>query len=107
MKIKTGDSVVVIAGKDKGKTGVVLRAIPSEERVVVEGVNVVTKHVKKTQEKAGERIEKEAAIHVSNVMILDGEGNASRVRYESAEKGGKSRQFVTTGEKITENFTKG
>lgn len=69
MTIKTGDNIVVIAGKDKGKTGKVVSVIPSQEKVVVEGVAVVKRHTKPTQKMPqGGIIEKEAAIHVSNVM---------------------------------------
>lgn len=106
MRIKTGDIVVVTAGKDNGKEGKVLKVLSSKERVVVEGVNVVTKHVKKTSEKAGERIEKEASVHISNVMIVDGEGKASRIKYSLDKKGDKSRVFQTTEKVISENFNK-
>ncbi len=69
MNVKKGDEVIVIAGKDKGKTGKVIQVIPSQERVVVEGVAVVKRHTKPTQKMPqGGIIEKEAAIHVSNVM---------------------------------------
>lgn len=69
MNVKKGDEVIVIAGKDKGKTGKVIHAIPSQDKVVVEGVAVVKRHTKPTQKMPqGGIIEKEAAIHVSNVM---------------------------------------
>ena len=69
MNVKKGDEVIVIAGKDKGKTGKVLHAIPSQDKVVVEGVAIVKRHTKPTQKMPqGGIIEKEAAIHVSNVM---------------------------------------
>ncbi len=69
MNVKKGDEVIVIAGKDKGKTGKVIQAIPSQDKVVVEGVAVVKRHTKPTQKMPqGGIIEKEAAIHVSNVM---------------------------------------
>ena len=106
MRIKTGDIVVVTTGKDKGKEGKVLRVLSSKERVVVEGINIATKHIKKTAEKAGERIEKEAPIHVSNVMILDGEGKASRITYSVSKKGEKGRVFQSSGKKVSENFNK-
>ena len=106
MRIKTGDIVVVTTGKDKGREGKVLRVLASHDRVVVEGINIVTKHVKKTAEKAGERIEKEASIHSSNVMILDAEGKASRIAYSISKKGDKGRVFQTTGKKVSENFNK-
>ena len=69
MNVKKGDEVIVIAGKDKGKTGKVVHAIPSQDKVVVEGVAIVKRHTKPTQKMPqGGIIEKEAAIHVSNVM---------------------------------------
>ena len=69
MNVKKGDEVIVIAGKDKGKTGKVIQVIPSQDKVVVEGVAVVKRHTKPTQKMPqGGIIEKEAAIHVSNVM---------------------------------------
>ena len=71
MHFKTGDKVVVISGKDKGKEGTITKVLRSENRVVVEGVNVVKKHVKGNGQQAGSITEMEAPIHASNVMILD------------------------------------
>jgi large subunit ribosomal protein L24 len=74
MKIKKGDKVKIISGKDVGKVGVVLRVVPAQDKVVVEGVNVVKKHVKPgTVSKEGGVIKKEAPIHASNVMYFDNE----------------------------------
>ena len=84
MHIKSGDKVVVISGKDKGKQGVVLAAYPAKERVIVEGVNIVTKHSKPSQLNPQGGISKqEAAIHVSNVMVVDPKTNEpTRVGYK-------------------------
>ena len=71
MHFKTGDKVVVISGKDKGKEGKIIKVLRNENRVVVEGVNVVKKHVKGNGQQAGSITEVEAPIHASNVMILD------------------------------------
>ena len=71
MNLKKGDKVVVIAGKDKGKEGNILAVLKDENRVVVEGVNMVKKHIKANGEQSGSIVEKEASIHASNVMILD------------------------------------
>ncbi|MBO1005403.1 50S ribosomal protein L24 [Pseudogracilibacillus auburnensis] len=72
MHVRSGDKVVVISGKDKGKTGTVLAAYPGKERVIVEGVNVVKKHAKPSQDNPqGGIISHEAPIHVSNVMVVD------------------------------------
>ncbi|QGS46023.1 50S ribosomal protein L24 [Mammaliicoccus fleurettii] len=84
MHIKKGDNVIVIAGKDKGKTGKVVATEPKKDRVVVEGVNIVKKHQKPTQfNPEGGILETEAAIHVSNVQILDPKTNEpTRVGYK-------------------------
>jgi large subunit ribosomal protein L24 len=75
LKIKKGDKVVVISGSDKGKTGEVLRSIPSENRVVVQGVNLVKRHTRASATSQGGIIEKEATIHVSNVSHVDPKDN--------------------------------
>ncbi|MDD2377794.1 MAG: 50S ribosomal protein L24 [Bacilli bacterium] len=71
MNFKTGDKVVVIAGKDRGKEGKIIAILRDENKVVVEGINMIKKHVKPNGQTAGSIIEKEAPIHASNVMILD------------------------------------
>ncbi|CAD2074765.1 50S ribosomal protein L24 [Phocicoccus schoeneichii] len=101
MHVKSGDKVIVISGKDKGKTGTVLKAIPSKDRVVVEGVNIVKKHQKPTQDNPdGGILETEAAIHVSNVMHVDPEsGERTRIRYEIKD-GKKIKIAVKSGKEI-------
>lgn len=91
MRIKTGDKVMVITGKDKGKVGTVLRAFPKKERVIVEGVNIVKKHAKPSQDNPqGGIISQEAPIHVSNVMIIDPKTNEpTRVGYKMVRVKGK------------------
>ena len=82
-KIKTGDKVIVIAGKDKGKTGNVTSIIKSKDRVIIDGINIVKRHKKATQESPGKIEEREASIHISNVAHIDPEnGKATRVKYE-------------------------
>lgn len=79
MKIKKGDNIIVIAGKDKGKTGKVLLAIPKENKVLVEGINIVKKHIKAKKSGAkGQVVDKTMPINVSNVMINEG-GKRARV----------------------------
>ena len=96
-KIKTGDTVVVITGKDKGKSGNVISVIKANDRVVVEGVNIVKHHRKATQENPGKIEEKEASIHISNVAHLDPEnGKPTRVKYETKD-GVKKRLSVVSG----------
>lgn len=101
-KIRKGDDVVVIAGKSKGKRGKVLRMIPAKQRVLVAGVNVVTKHVKPTRQNQRGGIERrEAPIHISNVMIADPQsGEPTRVRIQALEGGRKVRVAVKSGEQI-------
>jgi large subunit ribosomal protein L24 len=101
-KIRKGDDVVVIAGKSKGTKGKVLRVIPANKRVLVAGVNVVTKHVKPTRQNQRGGIERrEAPIHISNVMIADPQsGEPTRVRITTLEGGRKVRVAVKSGEQI-------
>lgn len=101
LKIKKGDQVVVTTGRDKGKKGQVLSVMPTENRLVVEGVNVVKKHTKPTQMSAGGIVEKELPIHVSNVAIVDPKsGEATRVGYTVAKDGKKVRVAKKSGEVI-------
>jgi large subunit ribosomal protein L24 len=94
MKVKKGDEVVVIAGKDRGVKGKVLEVDPIRNKVVVEGVNRVKKHNRITATQRGAKaggIETiEAAISASNVMVIDGDGNASRVGYRRDDESGKN-----------------
>lgn len=99
MKIKKGDKVIVIAGDDKGKTGEVLRAMPKEGKVVVQGVNLVKRHTKPSQTSAGGIVTKEAAIQISNVAIVTADGKASKVGYKTVD-GLKKRVARKTGEVI-------
>nr|WP_295108229.1 50S ribosomal protein L24 [uncultured Caulobacter sp.] len=99
-KIKKGDRVVVLAGKDKGKQGAVLQVLPKDNRVVVEGVNMVSRHTKATQaDPQGGIKHKEAALHVSNVAVVDSNGKATRVGFK-IEGDKKVRVAKTTGEVI-------
>lgn len=102
MHVRTGDKVVVISGKDKGKEGTILKAIPSKERIVVEGVNIVKKHQKPSQmNPEGGILEVEAPIHVSNVMHIDPEsGERTRIRYEVKEDGTKVRVAAKSGKEL-------
>ena len=99
-KIKKGDRVVVLAGKDKGRQGAVLRVLPKEERVVVEGLNMVQRHTRPTQmDPQGGIKNKEASIHLSNVAIVDSNGKPTRVGFR-VEGDKKVRVAKTTGEVI-------
>jgi len=95
MKVKKGDTVLVIAGKDKGAKGKVIQAYPDTQRILVEGVNRIKKHtrVSRTQRGAqsGGIVTQEAAIHVSNVMVVDSDGKPARVGYRTGEDGKRVR----------------
>ena len=100
MKIKSNDEIIVIAGKNKGKKGKVLRVMKKTNRVVVEKVNMRTKHLKKSTSRAGEIIHYEAPLHASNVMILDPKsGKPSRVGYKIENKK-KVRISKKSGERL-------
>ena len=101
MKIKKGDTVVVITGSYKGHRGKVLKADPVKQRVIVEGVNLKTKHSKPSQENPSGGIEKvEAPVHVSNVAYYDEEaGKASRIRIINKD-GERTRQLVASGREL-------
>ena len=101
MHVKKGDKVMVIAGKDKEKTGVILTSFPKKDRVLVEGVNIIKKHIKPNQANPqGGIVSQEAAIHVSNVMLIDPKtGEPTRVGYK-VEDGKKVRVAKKSGEII-------
>ena len=99
-KIRKGDTVVVLSGKDKGRTGEVVKAMPKEGKVIVSGINVHARHRKPTQLNPQGGIErKEAPLHVSKVAIATADGKPSRVRFEERE-GKKVRVAVKSGELI-------
>ncbi|AOA03299.1 MULTISPECIES: 50S ribosomal protein L24 [Carnobacterium] len=99
MIVKTGDKVKVITGKDKGKEGVILKAFPKKDRVIVEGMNMMKKHQKpSSMNPQGGILETEAPIHVSNVMLIDSKtGEPTRVGFK-VEDGKKVRVSKKTGE---------
>ena len=99
-KIKKGDRVVVLAGKDKGRQGAVLKVLPSDNRVVVEGLNMVQRHTRPTQtDPQGGIKNKEASLHLSNVAVVDSKGKPTRVGFK-IEGDKKVRIAKTTGEVI-------
>lgn len=103
MKIKVGDTVKILAGKDKGKTGTILKTLPTTEQVLIEGINVVQKHQKAQRRRSqGQIIEKSMPIHISNVALLEGD-KAVRVGYVfegEGEKRKKVRVARPSGKKI-------
>jgi large subunit ribosomal protein L24 len=104
VKVKKGDTVVVLAGKDKGAKGKVIAAYPKLDKILVEGVNRVKKHtrVRTTQRgaKTGGIVTQEAAIHVSNVMVVDGDGKPTRVGYRVTDEGEKVRLSRRSGKDL-------
>jgi large subunit ribosomal protein L24 len=100
-KIKKGDKVVVTTGRDKGRTGEVLQVLPTEDRAVVRGVNVVKKHQKQTMNQEGGILSKEAAIHLSNLAVADPkDGKPTRVGFKVLEDGRKVRFAKRSGDLI-------
>ena len=93
MKVHKGDTVLVIAGKDKGAKGKVIQAFPTRNKVLVEGVNRIKKHTAISTNQRGAQsggiVTQEAAIHVSNVMVVDSDGNPTRIGYRVDEESGK------------------
>ena len=100
-KIKKGDSVIVLTGRDKGKKGEVLRMLPKQARAVVQGVNVVKRHTRPSQAQPGGIVEKEASIHISNLSLVDPkEDKATRAGYKFLDDGKKVRFAKRSGEVI-------
>ena len=101
-RIRKGDRVVAISGKDRGKSGVVLEVRPDEQRVVVEGVNIMKRHTKAgSRNQSGGIVQREAPIHVSNVMPwCEAEGKPSRILMKRLEDGRRIRVWKLTGETL-------
>ena len=98
-KLKKGDKVVVLSGKDKGRQGEISRVLPADGKAVVSGVNVAIRHTKQTAQSQGGRVAKELPIQLSNLALVDGNGKATRVGFR-IENGEKIRFAKTTGEAI-------
>ena len=99
-KIKKGDKVVVLAGKDKGKTGEVLQVIPEDSRAIVQGINLVRRHTKQSASQDAGIFTKEAPIHLSNLALADAKGKPTRVGFKINDDGKKVRVARTTGDVI-------
>jgi len=101
-RLRKGDMVIVISGSEKNKKGKVARVLAEQNRVLVEGVNLIKRHTKPTPKNPGGGIiEREAPLHASNVMLLDPKtGKGTRVRFETDDKGNKKRIAVKSGEEI-------
>jgi large subunit ribosomal protein L24 len=99
-KIKKGDKVVVLAGRDKGRSGEVIQVMPTEERALVRGVNMVQRHQRPQGVNEGGIISKEAPIHLSNLAIADKDGKPTRVGFKKLDDGRKVRVAKRTGDLI-------
>ncbi len=98
-KLRKGDKVVVLAGKDRGKQGEITRVIPQEDKAVVDGVNIAVRHTKQSQTSQGGRIPQPMPIALSNLALMDKNGKATRVGFRE-EDGKKVRYAKTTGETL-------
>lgn len=102
MKLKKGDTVVVIAGKDLGKKAAIVRVLPKKDMVVLDGINIAKRHRRRTTAAGkGQIVEKAMPIHISNVQLADPKtGKPTRIKIERSEKGGRERVAVKSGQKI-------
>lgn len=101
-KIKKGDTVVILTGKDKGKSGEVLSVLPKENRVVVQGINLIKRHTRPSMMSQGGIVTKEAALHVSNVALADPKtGAATRVGFQVQKDGAKVRVAKKSGQTVS------
>ncbi|MCG6111487.1 MAG: 50S ribosomal protein L24 [Paracoccus sp.] len=98
-KLKKGDKVVVLAGKDKGKQGEITAVMPKDNKAIVDGVNVAIRHTKQSQNSQGGRVAKAMPIDLSNLSLMDKDGKATRVGFRT-EDGAKVRFAKTTGDVI-------
>ena len=99
-KIRKGDNVIVLTGKDKGRTGEVIQVMPKEDRALVRGINMVKRHQRQTQNEQAGIVNKEASVHLSNLAIADSNGKPTRVGFKINDDGTKVRVAKTTGDVI-------
>jgi large subunit ribosomal protein L24 len=103
LKVKKGDKVVVLAGRDKGKNGEIVKVFPDQNRAIVQGVNMVRRHQKQSASQEGGIVSKEATIHISNLAIEDPkDGSPTRIGYKILDDGRKVRFAKRSGELIDE-----
>lgn len=102
MKLKKGDKVIVIAGKNRGQSGTIVRALPKKNAVVIDGINLVKRHRKPTaQSRTGQIVEKPMPLHASNVQLIDPKtGKPTRIKISRDEKGARSRVAVKSGQAV-------
>ncbi len=102
MKFKVGDQVLVTGGKDKGKKGAITKVVSDKDRVVVEGANLYTKHIKPMNGQEGQRVRRERALPTANIAVLNDKGEVDRIGYSIAKDGTKTRIFKKTGAVVPE-----
>ncbi len=100
MKFKVGDKVLITAGKDKGQKGEIVQVIPAQNKVIVQGFNMYSKHIKPIGDRAGDKIRKERPLPVAKIAILNDKGQVDRVGYQVAKDGSKQRVFKKTGQPV-------
>ncbi len=99
-KIRKGDNVIMLTGKDKGRTGEVIQVMPKENRALVRGVNMVRRHQRQTQTEQAGIVSKEASVHLSNLALVGADGKPTRVGFKINEDGTKVRVSKRSGEVI-------
>ncbi len=100
MKFKVGDKVLITAGKDKGQKGEIVKIFPVENKVIVQGFNMYSKHIKPIGDRAGDRIRKERPLATAKIAIINDKGQVDRVGYQIAKDGTKQRVFKKTGQPV-------
>lgn len=100
MKFKVGDSILVTAGKDKGKQGKIMRVVADKHAVIVEDVNVYTKHIKPVNGQEGQKVRRPRPLNVAKIAIVNNEGKADRIGYKVNKDGSKERIYKKTGKVI-------
>ena len=100
MKFKVGDKVLVTSGKDKGKKEEIVKVFPVENKVIVKGANMYSKHIKPIGDKSGDRVRRERPLPVAKIAILNDKGKVDRIGYQVAKDGTKQRVFKKTGQPV-------
>ena len=100
MKFKVGDKVLVTAGKDKGQKGEIIKVLPRQDKVLVQGLNIYSKHIKPMGERAGDRVRRERPLSTAKVAIINDKGQVDRISFKVAKDGSKQRIFKKTGQPV-------
>ena len=100
MKFKLGDKILITSGKDKGQKGEIVRVFPTQDRVIVKGFNMYSKHIKPVGDKSGDRVRRERPLPVAKIAIINDKGQVDRIGYQVAKDGTKQRVFKKTGQPV-------